>query len=202
MRPGKTGFLAILAGLCVALAGCGQQPADPGAVRPGGPGLTKQDVERQDSVDAWADGYCGAVGFLVDGLATMPTVDPSTPRRAVQTSSDLLGSMIGGLDKAARSLQTLPPSPAAGGETVRANTLAEIAGIRERATGAKQRLDAARDDATIAKDTLGEASGPLDEVSKLNLLSGFDTVPELATAAGHAPVCQQLTARASTTPTR
>jgi hypothetical protein len=198
----RTGFLVVLAGLCVALAGCGRQPADPGAVQPGGPGLTKQDVQYQDAVDAWADGYCGAVGSLVDGLATMPTVDPSTPRRAVQTSSDLLGSMIGGLDNASRGLRALPPSPVAGGDSVRAGTLVEFAGIRDRAAAAKQRLDTARDDPSIDKNTLGEASGPLSEVSKLNVLSGFDAVPELALAAGRAPVCQQLTARASTAPTR
>ena len=202
MRPGKTGLLVILAGLGMALAGCGQQPTESASAQPGGPGLSRQDVERQDAVDAWADGYCGAVGSLVDGLATMPAVDPSTPRRAVQTSSDLLGSMIGGLDKASHGLQALPPAPVAGGESVRTSELTAFAGIRGRAAAAKQRLDAARASPSIDKDTLGAASGPLDEVSKLNLLSGFDAVPDLARAATEAPVCRQLTERASTAPTR
>ncbi|HJQ45067.1 MAG TPA: hypothetical protein VJ870_01925 [Amycolatopsis sp.] len=202
MRPGKSGFLVVLAGLCLALAGCGQQRVDSGAALSGGPGLTRQDVERQDAVDAWADGYCGAVGTLVDGLATMPSVDPSTPRRAVQTSSDLLGSMIAGLDKAGRGLRALPSAPVAGADAVRSGELADFAGIRDRAAAAKQRLDAARDDPSIDKNTLGGASGPLEEVSKLDLLSGFDTVPELAQAVAHAPTCQRLTARDSTAPTR
>ena len=202
MRPGRSGFVVLLAGLCIALAGCGQPPSDRRAVQPGGPGLTKQDVEYQNSVDAWADGYCSAVGSLVDGLATMPTVDPSTPRRAVQTSSDLLGSMIGALDKAGHGLQALPPAPVPAGDSVRGGMLSDFGGIRDRAAAAKQRLDAARDNPSIDKDTLGAASGPLSEVSKLDVLSGFDSVPALAQAGGRAPVCQQLTARASTAPTR
>ncbi|WP_312871924.1 hypothetical protein [Amycolatopsis acididurans] len=201
MRPGRTGFLVTLAGLVVGLAGCGQQQADVASVQSGGPGLSKQGVERQDAAARWADGYCVAVGSLVDGLATMPTVDPSTPRRAVQTSSDLLGSMIGGLDNAKRGLQALPPSPVAGGDSVRTSTITEFDGIRARAAAAKQRLDAARNAPSIDQRTLGEASGPLGEVSRLDLLAGFQSYPELATAAGQAPVCQQLTARASATPT-
>jgi len=130
----------------------------------------------------------------------MPTVDPSTPRRAVQTSSDLLNSMIGGLDNAKHGLEELPPSPVAGGDSVRATAITEFDGIRGRAAAAKQRLDAAKDAPSIDQQTLGQASGPLDEVSRLDLLAGFQSYPDLATAAGQAPVCRQLTARASTTP--
>lgn len=200
MRPGKIGFLAILTGLCVVLAGCGRPPAEPeqDAIQPGGPGLSQADVQRQDAVTRWANDYCIAVGSLVDDLATMPSVDPSTPRRAVQTSSDLLGSMIGGLDKAVHGLQALAASPVPEGDAVRTNTVTELTGVRTRAAEAKQHLDDAGDDPTIDQNTLGEARGPLDEVSKLNLLAGFETVPDLQTAAAHAPVCQQLTVR--TTP--
>jgi hypothetical protein len=195
VRPGKFGFLVVLTGLCVSLAACGQPPADPGTVQAGGPGLSKDDVERQDAITQWANDYCVAVGSLVGDLATMPSVDPSTPQRAVRTSSDLLGSMIGGLDKTVQGLQTLPPAPVADGGSVRATAVAELTGIRGRAATAKQHLDAARDRTSVDQNTLGEARGPLDEVSKLDLLSAFNAAPELETAAAHAPVCQQLTTR-------
>ncbi|WP_235022863.1 hypothetical protein [Amycolatopsis alkalitolerans] len=157
--------------------------------------MSKSDVERQDAATRWANDYCIAVGSLVAGLATMPSVDPSSPRRAVQTSSELLGSMIGGLDKAVASLRALPPAPVPQGDAVRGDTVAELTGVRARAAAAKQRLDAAGSAPTINQTTLGEAKGPLDEVSKLNLLAGFDTVPDLELAVAHAPVCQQLTLR-------
>ncbi|GHF74833.1 hypothetical protein FHX82_002185 [Amycolatopsis bartoniae] len=195
MRPGKIGSLAILTGLCVGLAGCGRPPAESDALQPGGPGLSQRDVQRQDAITQWANDYCVAVGSLVDNLATMPTVDPSTPRRAVETSSDLLGSMIGGLDHAVEGLRALRPAPLPEGDTVRAQTVTDLTGVRTRAADAKQRLDAAGDDPTIDQETLGEARGPLDEVSKLDLLSGLDAVPDLRTAVAHAPVCRQLTAR-------
>lgn len=197
MRPGKIGFLAIVTGLCVTLAGCGRAPAQGNQIQSGGPGLSLAEVQQQDATARWANDYCIAVGSLVDGLATMPTVDPSTPRRAVQTSSDLLGSMIGGLDKAVQGLRVLPPSPVPEGDAVRTDTVNELTGVRSRAAEAKQHLDAASAAPTIAQSTLGEASGPLAEVSKLNLLAGLDTVPDLRTAVAHAPVCQQLTARAT-----
>ncbi|HVV12311.1 hypothetical protein [Amycolatopsis sp.] len=195
MRPGKIRFLAVLAGLCAILAGCGQPPVDTAATQPGGPGLSKDDVDRQDATSRWANDYCIAVGSLVDGLATMPSIDPSTPRRTVQTSSDLLASMIGGLDKTVQQLRTLPAAPVPEAATARDSAVAQFAGIRARAATAKQHLDAAGAATTVDQDTLGEAQGPLAEVSKVDVLAGLNSVPTLATAAAHAPVCQQLTAR-------
>ncbi|WP_236796298.1 hypothetical protein [Amycolatopsis sp. GM8] len=198
MRPGKIGFLAVLTGLCVGLVACGQTPArqERNEIQPGGPGISQVEVQRQDAITRWANDYCIAVGSLVDGLATMPTVDPSTPRRAVQTSSDLLGSMIGGLDKAVTGLRALPPAPVPEGDAARAGTVTRLTGVRDRAAAAKKRLDDAGDAPTISQQTLGEAHGPLDEVSKLDLLAGFDA-PDLQFAVAHAPVCQQLTVRAT-----
>ncbi|MTD59479.1 hypothetical protein GKO32_36675 [Amycolatopsis sp. RM579] len=189
----------MITGLCLGLAACGQAPTrQQDEIHTGGPGLSQGQVQRQDAVTRWTNDYCIAVGSLVDGLATMPTVDPSTPRRAVQTSSDLLGSMISGLDKAVTGLRTLPAAPVPEADGARAETVAKLTGVRTRAAVAKQHLDEAGAAPRIDQDTLGEARGPLDEVSKLNLLAGFDAVPDLEFAVTHAPVCQQLTVR--TTP--
>ncbi|MDQ0378723.1 hypothetical protein [Amycolatopsis thermophila] len=194
MRPGKSVFLVVLTGLCVSLSGCGRQPAR--TVEPGGPGMSREEVQRQDAAAVWADEYCTAVGSLVQGLATMPSVDPSSPDRALRTSSELLGSVIGGLDRALDGLTTLPPSPVPGGDQVRAQAVTDFQGVRDRAQAARQRLDAADAD-RLDEATLGQAHGPLDEVAHLDLLDRFNTVPELATAVAHAPVCQQLTVEAS-----
>ncbi|WP_208026083.1 hypothetical protein [Amycolatopsis acidicola] len=203
MRPGKVRFLAIVAGLCVTLAGCGQPPADPATVQPGGPGMSKEQVDAQDATSRWANDYCIAVSSLVAGLATMPSIDPSTPRRVVQTSSDLLGSMIGGLDKTVQQLRTLPVAPVQEAATARDRAVAQFSGIRERALTAKQHLDAAGTAPTVDQTTMREAQGPLTEVSGVDVLAQLNAVPSLATAAGHAPACQQLTAHegpASQTP--
>ncbi|GAB3581841.1 hypothetical protein GCM10027445_54240 [Amycolatopsis endophytica] len=197
MRPGKSVFLVVLTGLCVSLSSCGQQPAR--TTEPAGPGMSQQDVQRQDAAALWADDYCGAVGSLVQGLATMPSVDPSSPHRAVRTSSDLLGSVIDGLDRALDGLHKLPPSPVAGGDQVRTQVVTDFQGVRDRASAARERLDTADPDRLDAA-TLGQANGPLDEVSHLDLLDRFDAVPELATAVAHAPVCQQLTIQATSAP--
>lgn len=196
MRAGKALVLVVLTGLCAALVACGRAPVSSGT-DPGGPGLSRDGVERQDAATRWANDYCVAVGSLVDGLATMPSVDPSSPRRAVRSSSDLLASMIGSLDGAVRKLDKLAPSPVDGGDRMRTDTVAEFTGIRDRASVAKQRLDVVRDATTIDQQTIGAARGPLDEVAKLDVLAGFAGVPGLLDASAHAPVCQELTTRTS-----
>ncbi len=197
MRPGKSVFLVVLTGLCVGLSGCGQQPVR--NVEPGGPGLSREEVQLQDAAARWADDYCVAVGSLVQGLATMPSVDPSSPQRAVRTSSELLGSVINGLDRALDGLNELPPSPVPGGDQVRAQAVTDFQGVRDRASAARQRLDSTEPGA-IDEATLGQAHGPLDEVARLDLLNRFEAVPELATAVAHAPVCRQLTVQVTATP--
>lgn len=197
MRPGKIGFLAMATGLLVGLVGCGRPPAAQDSVQAAGPGLTLSDVQRQDAVTGWAGQYCTAVGALVDDLAHMPAVDPSTPRRAVQTSSDVLGAVLSGLDRTVGGLRALPPAPVPEGDAVRADTITELTGVRGRAAEAKQRLDDASGSTRIDQATLGAARAPLDEVSRIDLLAGMNAVPELQTAVAHAPVCQQLTARAT-----
>lgn len=197
MRPGKIGVLAVTTGLLVGLVACGRPPARTDAISAGGPGLSQSGVERQDAVTGWADSYCTAVGSLVDDLARMPAVDPSTPRRAVRTSSDVLDTVIGGLDKSVDGLRALPPSPVPEGDSVRSDTITRLTGVRDRAAEAKKRLDDAGDAPQIDQATLGAARGPLDEVSGIDLLAGLNSVPELQTAAAHAPVCRQLSARAT-----
>jgi hypothetical protein len=199
LRAGKALFLVVLTGLCASLVACGRAPVNSGT-DVGGPGLSQEGVARRDAATRWANDYCVAVGSLVDGLATMPSVDPSSPRRAVQTSSDLLASMVGSLDGAVRKLDRLPPSPVDGGDRMRTDTVDEFTGIRDRAMVAKQRLDVMRNATTIDQQTIGAARGPLDEVAKLDVMAGFTGVPELLDASAHAPVCAELTTRGSAGP--
>ncbi|NIH78117.1 hypothetical protein [Amycolatopsis viridis] len=196
MRPGQSVFLVVLTGLCVGLSGCGRPPA---STDPGGPGLSREQVQLQDAEARWADDYCVAVGSLVEKLVTMPSVDPSTPQRAVRSSSELLGSVIDGLDRALDGLHTMPPSPVPEGEAVRERAVSDFQGVRDRAAAARQRLDATAPGAIDAA-TLGQANGPLTEVAGLDLLDRFDAVPELATAVAHAPVCRQLAAQVTAAP--
>jgi hypothetical protein len=207
VRPRKTVLAAIATGVALTLAACGQPPSrvSPAAQSGGesgadGPGITKSEAQRMDVVTNWADGYCTAESQIVQTLSTMPVVDPSSQARAFTTSSALLGSLIGGIDQTVRNLQALPPSPVAGGDTVRTNAIATYTGIRDRTAAAKQRLDTTGPNSSESKDALGDASAPLNEVSKVNLLAGFDSVPELAGAVERAPTCSQLTAHGGPAP--
>ncbi|WP_425387905.1 hypothetical protein [Amycolatopsis nigrescens] len=202
MRPGKTVFMA-LAALCLCLTGCGRSAPVSPAGEPEGPGITQGEAAQQDEAMRWADGYCSSVSGLVDTLATMPVVDPSSQQRAFQTSGELLGAMVSGLDRTLSGLGGLPPSPVAGADKVRADALGSFTAIRDRTAAAKQRLEAAQGDPAAGRAALNEAQAPLADVSRLNLLAGFETSPELTAASSRAPACLQLSTQgpsASLTP--
>lgn len=196
MRPRKPALAAIALGLglvCgLSLAGCGQQArVQPGAQQ-------QQPGQVNDPAALWADDYCGAVVQLVQTLSTMPSVDPSTPEQATRTSSDLLGSVVGGLDRTLSGLAGLGPSPASGGEAVRADAIEIFTGIRSRAVAAKERIDAApANDTEATRQALAGASGPLDEISKVDLLAGIKSIPALAAASKRALSCEPLSPNTS-----
>lgn len=194
MRPGKTALAALVSVLGLSLVACGQQPqrVSPGA-EPDGPGISRGEAEQQAPTVRWADEYCLAVGKLVQSLSTMPAVDPSSTERALQTSSKLLGTMITGLDDTLLQLRRMPRSPVQAGEGVRDAAIETFSGARAKVAAARQRVDATPPGDPAAKEALSAASGPIDEVSKIGLLDGFTTVPELSTASAQAVSCQQLT---------
>lgn len=187
----------MVAAVGVVLVGCGQAPDPPPAAqsesaRAHGPGLTTGEIHRQDGNTAWTNGYCEAVGELVESVSTMPDIDPSTPQRASRTSSDVLGVMVSGLDRTLDRLNALQPAPSQAAENVRARAVTTYAGIRSSARDAQRRLDAA----TTSQDSrtaLGAARVPLERIGQVNLLDGFEDVPELAQASLRAPACLELT---------
>lgn len=202
VRPRMTFLAAAAVGAVLAVgAGCGQpqSPASPASQAPeqpregqSGPGLTSDEVQREDATTRWADGYCLAVGELVQSMSTMPMIDPSTARRAARTSSELLGSMIDGLDRTVSGLRELGAAPVPVGERVRAEAIAEYTAIRDHAAEVKSSLDAAQDPAA-SREAISATGGPLDEIAAINLLAGFESAPELATARERAPACRNLT---------
>jgi hypothetical protein len=176
--------------ITIGLAGCGQQaPQTP--ARDQGLSVTTV-VPQADPAARWADAYCGAVTHLVRTLAVLPTVDPSTPQQASRTSSDLLSSVVGGLDQSLAGLNALgaPPVPSADGG--REDVIGQFADIREKAENARQRIDAVRGDAAATKEALGEARATLDRIDALDYLKGLDDVPALRAAEQRAPACRQL----------
>ncbi|MFI5584601.1 hypothetical protein ACIA5G_06190 [Amycolatopsis sp. NPDC051758] len=191
MRPRSTVFAALTTTITIGLAGCGQQAATQAPPRDQGLSVTTV-VPQADPAARWADAYCGAVTHLVRALAALPTVDPSTPQRASRTSSDLLSSVVGGLDQSLAGLNALgaPPVPAADGG--RKDVIGQFAEIREQAENARQRIDAVRGDATATKEALGEARATLDRIDALDYLKGLKDVPALSAAEQRAPSCHQL----------
>jgi hypothetical protein len=182
LRPRNTVLAALALGLAVTVAACGQQQA----------GLQSAARESNDPAAGWADQYCGAVVQLVQTLSTMPSVDPSTPQQASRTSSAVLGSIIDGLDRTLSGLNGLGPSPVAGGDAVRYDAIGTFSGLRSRAAAAKDRLDTSANDTAAAQQALLGASAPLDELSKLDMLPGIGSIPELAAASERALACEPL----------
>ncbi|NIJ10067.1 hypothetical protein FHU38_000411 [Saccharomonospora amisosensis] len=197
MRPRMTVLAAaVVTALASSVTACGQQPTtQPGAqfgATTAGPGMSEEEIRRQDATTSWADGYCRAVSELVVSLSTMPDIDPSSPQRASRTSSELLGVMVGGLDRTIEGLDRLEPAPSRSAEQVKANAVANYKGIRTSALKAKRALDAARD-AEASRAAIGSVKGPLERIGRVNLLEGFAGVPELSQAIARAPACRQLT---------
>ncbi|WP_142000150.1 hypothetical protein [Amycolatopsis cihanbeyliensis] len=187
--------------LCLVLTGCGRQspeagPADgqearrvPGSTTSGAP--SQERLHRERATTEWVDGYCTAVGALVDSMSSIPEIDPSSPRRASRTSSRLLGAVIGGLDRTLSNLNGLAPAPVPSGDTMKVKAVADYTRIRERAVSAKEQLDAAgRDDARHA--AIEAVDGPLEDLGEVNLLEGIGSTPELAAASRRAATCREL----------
>ncbi|HET6286765.1 MAG TPA: hypothetical protein VFG15_08440 [Amycolatopsis sp.] len=189
MRARFTVLAALATGIGLGLAGCGQQPAV--TSHAGQEGLATVSASEADPVSAWAEGYCGAAGGLVRTLATLPSVDPSSPRQASRTSSELMVSVVRGLDRTTAALDDLGPAPVAGGDTSRAATVVQLEGIRARADDVRHRLDSSTDP-EATKTALRDARTSLDELDRLDLLRGLRDVPQLAAASSRIPVCQEL----------
>lgn len=192
MRPRSPVFAALATMITLGLAGCGHAPTMQSPAREQGLSVTTV-APRTDPAARWADGYCGAVTELVQALATLPTVDPSTPQQASRTSSDLLSSLVGGLDRAMAGLAALgvPPLPAT--DQGRQDVIGQFAQIRSQADEVRQRIDAVQGDSAATKDALGQARTTLDRVAALDMLKGIKTAPALEAAGDRAPGCQQLT---------
>lgn len=189
MRPRSTVIAALATGIGLGLAGCGQQPAVTSHARQ--EGLATISASSADPASAWAEGYCGAVTQLVRTLATLPSVDPTTPQLASRTSSQLMASVVSGLDRTSAALENLGPSPVAGGDASRTATVEQLEGIRARADDVRHRIDVSADP-EATKVALRDARASLDELDRLDLLSGLRDVPRLAAASSRIQGCQDL----------
>ncbi len=189
MRPRSTVFAALITGIGLGLAGCGQQPAVTSHARQ--EGLATVSPSAADPASAFAEGYCGAVSGFVRTLATLPSVDPSTPRQASRTSSDLMAAVAEGLSRTTAALGKLGPSPVAGGDASRAAAVTQLDDIRSRADDVRHRLDSSADSETT-KTALRDARTSLDELDRLDLLRGLNDVPQLVAASSRIPLCQDL----------
>lgn len=187
----RVGLCATLV-LCV-VAGCGGAPTpDPGEPEGGRRASTTADAPARDAAVTWANDYCGAVSELVLSVSEMPNIDASSPRRASETSGQLLEVVVGGLDRTVDRLESLDSVPVDGADRVRREALSTYGGIRERARAVLEDLSVA-ESAEASRDAVSAVREPLDDIGALDLLEGFDAVPELREASGHAPACRTLT---------
>ncbi|EHR63521.1 hypothetical protein [Saccharomonospora cyanea] len=192
---GRVGLCAMVA-LGVVTA-CGGSP-DP--ARPAGEKQQEQQAASrsgeaspgEDRAVTWANDYCGAVSELVRSVSEMPIIDASSPRRASETSGELLKVMVGGLDRTLDRLDNLGAPPVDGAERVRRDAVATYADIREHAQAALSELSAA-EGPEASRDAVSSVRKPLDDLGGVDLLAGFDTVPALQEASRQAPACRTLT---------
>ncbi|WP_410593400.1 hypothetical protein [Amycolatopsis sp. lyj-23] len=191
MRQRSTVFAALTTTIAIGLAGCGQPSPVQSPPRDQSFPVTTV-VPQADPAATWAGGYCDAVTHLVRALAELPAVDPSTPQNASRTSSDLLSSVVDGLDESLAGLKALGAPPVVSADGGRKDVIAQFAGIRAEAENARRRIGAARGNAAATKDALGQARATLDRIDALDYLKGLKDVPALAAAQQRAPSCRRL----------
>ncbi|TLW92993.1 hypothetical protein FFT09_06005 [Saccharomonospora piscinae] len=185
------GVATVAAVAVVVVAGCAaSSPAPRSDVVPSPP-ASAAPPESGDAV-AWADDYCGAMSELVRSVSSMPSVDASSPRRASETSGELLDVMVTGLERTLDRLGGLGAPPVAEAERLRRDAVERYSDIRDRAQNVLDEL-AAAEGPEARLDAVSAVSAPLDDIGGLNLLEGFDTVPALDRASGEAPSCLRLT---------
>ena len=189
MRPRWMTLAALTTTFVLALSACGQSPV---RTMPGSGGVAETAPPQADPVEGWAAGYCGAVAHLVQALASLPVVDPTSPQRASETSSNLLASLVGGLDQSLAGLNALGPPPFAAAEQGRRTVAGRFGDIRRQAEYVRHHIDAVRGDPVATKAALGDARATLDRVADLNLLEGLQGSPRLADAGQRIPGCQAL----------
>ncbi|QFU85708.1 hypothetical protein YIM_02410 [Amycolatopsis sp. YIM 10] len=193
MRP-RMGVFAAVVGVGVLLGACGQPPA--GETVPGsriGPGAQPQSAPEGDPEMTWANQYCGAVVGLLETMAGMPRVDPTSPQSAASTASEMLGTLVGGLDRTLLNLNGLPVSPAPGGDEAKRAAVDSYTGIRERVVEAKRQLDSSGPGTRQGQEAISSAGNALDEIANADLLSGLSSAPRLLDASRRAPTCSSLT---------
>ncbi|MFI6030580.1 hypothetical protein [Amycolatopsis magusensis] len=192
MRP-RMGVFAAVVGVGVLLGACGQPSGENGTGTLVEPGAQPRSAPEGDPAVTWTNQYCGAVVGLLETMAGMPRVDPTSPQTAANTASEMLGTLVGGLDRTLVNLNGLPASPAPGGDEVKQAAVNSYTGIRERVQHAKNQLDAAGPGTKDGQAAISEAGDALDEIAKADLLSGLNASPVLWTASRQAPTCSSLT---------
>jgi hypothetical protein len=189
VRLRSTVFAALTTTITFCLAGCGQPATEP-PPDPDPPATTI--VPHADPAADWAARYCDAVTHLVRTLADLPAVDPSTPQKASRTSSDLLSSVVGGLDQSLAGLNALGAPPVPSADAGRRDVIRQFAEIRAEAENARQRIETVHGNAPATKAALGDAKAALDRIDAIDYLKGLKDVPALAAAEQRAPSCLRL----------
>ncbi|MGH3517932.1 MAG: hypothetical protein ACRDQ7_11055 [Haloechinothrix sp.] len=192
MRLGA--LVAMFAAALVVTSGCGGPPAESSGGRPA---LEPTEPANPASADRhavdWTNSYCVAVAGLVDAISVAPRVDPSTPQRAAATSIELLAGVIDGLNGIVHRLDGLEPSQVPGGDEVAGTAIGTFIGIRDRAQDAQGQLSAAPAGTDQSREALGVTGAVLDEVGRVDLLGGVNSIPRLAESSRDAPACKDLT---------
>lgn len=184
-------------GACVALAGCtGDTPAAPA------PTVTVTTSPTLPSADpqlvTWLDGFCGAVhGYLKRSNAYV-TAGPATQTLSMgeaqlDTSKDL-GQVADNAGQVIDELKALPAGPQPQTETVKKSFLDKYTAVRDRATQAKAKLDAAKRGNEKALNEANDAmTGLQQDVSGLyDATKPFGTDGQYLVAAAAAPNCTSV----------
>ncbi|AXB45684.1 hypothetical protein A4R43_26980 [Amycolatopsis albispora] len=190
-------FAAVVVGVGVLLGACGQPVGENATGSRIGQGAQPQSAPESDPEVTWANQYCGAVVGLLETMAGMPRVDPTSPQSAATTASDMLGTLVGGLDRTLVNLNGLPASPAPGGDQAKRAAVDSYTGIRDRVQQAKQQLDSAGPGTRQGQEAISAAGNALDEIASADLLSGLAAAPRLQDASRRAPTCSSLTEEGS-----
>jgi hypothetical protein len=186
----------VAAALLAVLAGC-----DTPAPAPAGHAPPTTGQAGPAAVD-WAGNLCAAI-LDFDSTAPRFEVQSSTPAAMISSLMNYLNAMSSRVDSAMSKLQTLGPSPVAGGDEAASGISSSLQRLREIVDRSKTRLSGTDpNDRTAISAALQDIARDLQNLREpVNPLEGMgDRYPDLQAAARSADNCTEISrTRASRT---
>lgn len=193
-RSIRTALTAAGTAAAVLVAGCSTAVTGTAAPAGSSSAVPRAGAPANGDPVAWINGVCGSLLGFVRTVSAPPTIDSSSPQKAVKGLSAYLGGAVTALDKATSDIKAAGPSPVDGGDKAVAAITGALGQFRTSFQSAKTKIDAVNpSDLQQVATALPEALTPLQDLSKISsTTTDLQGTPEIDRAAQQAPNCQAL----------